>query len=305
MRNCCMPALSRHRMRSRRRNAPMQRSPPDIPALKRVYATGCCSSVAANSRRRTASSRICWMAPNSALRTTAGRRLRGWTAPGANWARIRLAFRNQEEFLMHMVQRVSRFALISMAAIMMTACAGQKEPAQKLIGNIESTVTAASTEAAKYVPDQLADVQSKLGGLKASFAKRDYAAVVTGAPAVLSEAQNLATAAAAKKDAILKALNDQWTALAGVLPAEVTAVQNRIDLLGKKSSKKLAAGIDLDAAKAGVGDAASLWSKAQAAFAAGNLDEAVSTAADVKAKVDALAASLKLNLTAPAASRTS
>jgi len=100
---------------------------------------------------------------------------------------------------MHMVQRVSRFALISMAAIMMTACAGQKEPAQKLIGNIESTVTAASTEAAKYVPDQLADVQSKLGGLKASFAKQDYAAVVTGAPAVLSEAQNLATAAAAKK----------------------------------------------------------------------------------------------------------
>jgi hypothetical protein len=206
---------------------------------------------------------------------------------------------------MHMVERVSRFALISMAAIMMTACAGQKEPAQKLIGNIESTVTAASTEAAKYVPDQLADVQSKLGGLKASFAKQDYAAVVTGAPAVLSEAQNLATAAAAKKDAILKALNDQWTALAGVLPAEVTAVQNRIDLLSKKSSKKLAAGIDLDAAKAGVGDAASLWSKAQAAFAAGNLDEAVSTATDVKAKVDALAASLKLDLTAPAASRTS
>ncbi len=206
---------------------------------------------------------------------------------------------------MHMVQRVSRYALISMAAIIMTACAGQKEPAQKLIGDIESTVTAASTEAAKYVPDQLADVQGKLGDLKASFDKQDYAAVVTGAPAVLTAAQNLATAAAAKKDEILKALNDQWTGLAGTLPAAVSAVQNRIDLLSKKSSKKLAAGIDLDTAKAGVGDATSLWSKAQAAFAAGNLDEAVSTAKDVKAKVEALAASLKLDLTAPAASRTS
>jgi hypothetical protein len=206
---------------------------------------------------------------------------------------------------MHVVQRVSHYALISMAAIIIAACAGQKEPAQRLIGDIESTVTAASTEAAKYVPDQLADVQSKLGDLKASFGKQDYAAVVTGAPAVLSAAQNLATAAAAKKDEILKALNDQWTGLAGALPAAVTAVQNRIDLLSKKSSKKLAAGIDLDAAKAGVGDATSLWSKAQAAFAAGNLDEAVSTAKDVKAKVDALAASLKMNLTAPAASRTS
>jgi hypothetical protein len=202
---------------------------------------------------------------------------------------------------MHMVQRVSHYALISMAAIIMAACAGQKEPAQKLIGDIESTVTAASTEAAKYVPDQLADVQSKLGDLKTSFGKQDYAVVVTGAPAVLSAAQNLATAAAAKKDEVLKALNDEWTGLAGALPAAVTAVQNRIDLLSKKSSKKLTAGIDLDAAKAGVGDATSLWSKAQAAFAAGNLEEAVSTAKYVKAKVEALAASLKMNLPAMAA----
>jgi hypothetical protein len=200
-----------------------------------------------------------------------------------------------------MVQRLGGYALISVAAILVAACAGQKEPARKLIGDIESTVTAASTEAAKYVPDQLADVQSKLGGLKGSFDKQDYAAVMTGAPAVLSAAQNLATAAAAKKDEVLKALNDEWTGLAGALPAAVTAVQNRIDLLSKKSSKKLAAGIDLDAAKAGVGDAASLWSKAQAAFAAGNLDEAVSTAKDVKAKVEALAASLKMNLPAMAA----
>jgi hypothetical protein len=58
-------------------------------------------------------------------------------------------------------------------------------------------------------------------------------------------------------------------------------------------------GIDLDAAKAGAGDATALWSKAQAAFAAGNLDEAVSTAKDVKLKVEALATSLKMDLAAP------
>jgi len=109
------------------------------------------------------------------------------------------------------------------------------------------------------------------------------------------------TAAAAKKDEILTALNDQWTALAGSLPADVTAIQNRIDVLSKKSRKKQAAGIDLDAAKAGAGDATALWSKAQAAFAAGNMDEAVSTAKDVKVKVQALATSLKMDLTAPAA----
>ncbi len=202
---------------------------------------------------------------------------------------------------MQAVQRFSHYALISMAAILLAACAGQKEPAQKLLGDIEATVTAASAEAAKYIPDQLADVQSKLAALKASFDKQDYAAVVTGAPAVLSAAQELATAAAAKKDEVLKALNEQWTGLAAALPGQVAAIQSRIDLLSKKSSKKLAAGIDLDAAKSGLSDATTLWSKAQAAFAAGNLDEAVGTAKDIKAKVLALATSLKLELPAAGA----
>jgi hypothetical protein len=199
---------------------------------------------------------------------------------------------------MQSIPRASHYALITLAAILLAACAGQKEPAQKLLADIESTVTAASTEAAKYVPDQLADVQSKLGALKASFDKQDYAAVVTGAPAVLSAAQGLATAAAAKKDEVLKALNDEWSGIAAALPATITAIQGRIDLLSKKTSKKLAAGIDLDAAKAGLGDAGSLWSKAQAAFASGNLDEAVSTAKEVKAKLAALAASLKMDAAA-------
>jgi len=199
------------------------------------------------------------------------------------------------------IQRVGKYALISIAGIMLAACASQKEPAQKLITDIETTVTAASTDAAKYVPDQLTDVQAKLADLKASFDKQDYAAVVTGGPAVLSAAQGLAAAAAAKKDEVMKALNDQWTALSGSLPGEVTSIQARIDLLSKKSSKKMAKGIDLDAAKGSMADVTSTWSKAQAAFASGNLDEAVTTAKDVKSKADALMATLKMEPAAPAA----
>jgi hypothetical protein len=196
---------------------------------------------------------------------------------------------------MESTRRITRGAWICAAALLLGACAGQKEPAQKLIDSIDATVAAASNEAAKYVPDQLADVQSRLEALKASFGKQDFAAVVAQAPAVLGSAQGLATAAAAKKDALLKALNDEWTELAASVPGEVAAIQSRIDLLGKKSSKKMAAGIDLDAAKSGLAEAAGLWSKAQGAFASGNLDEAVSTAKDVQTKAAALAGSLKLD----------
>ena len=203
-------------------------------------------------------------------------------------------------FPMNSTARV-RFAFMASAFSLMAACAGQKRPAQKLLGDIDATVTAASAEAAKYVPDELQDVQTKFGELKASFDKQDYAAVVSGAPAVLGAAQTLATDAAARKDQILKALNNEWTVLAGSVPEDMTAVQNRIDMLKKKSAKKPAAAVDLAAAKSSLDEAGSLWSKAQAAFASGSLDEAVKTAQAVKSRVDAVAAALMLDLAAPAA----
>jgi hypothetical protein len=196
---------------------------------------------------------------------------------------------------------IRRIGVVSLMTLMLAACAGQKVPAERLLAEIQATVTAASTEAAKYIPDQLVAVQTQLGALQASFDKKDYAAVVTGAPAVLGAAQSLATDAATKKDEVLKALNDKWTALAGSVPGSLAAVENRIDFLSKKTNRKAAAGIDIDGAKTALADAMSLWSKAQAAFAGGNMDEAVNTAQNVKSKVDAVAAALKLDLAAPTA----
>jgi hypothetical protein len=193
-------------------------------------------------------------------------------------------------------KRIGQLVLASVAGVVLAACAGQKVPAEKLIAEIQATVTAASDEAKKYIPEQLIAVQTQLDALKASFDKKEYPAVVSGAPAVLDAAQSLATAAAAKKDELLKALNDKWTALAGSVPGYMNAIQNRIDALGKKSSKKAAAGIDLNAARSSLSDAASLWSKAQAAFAAGNMEEAVNTGQSVRTKIEAVAAMLKLDL---------
>jgi hypothetical protein len=203
---------------------------------------------------------------------------------------------------MSSMKRVRQYALIFLAgAALLAACANQREPAQKMINDIEAAVNAASADAAKYVPDQLIGVQTKLGDLKASFARGDYKYVVQAAPAVLGEAQGLASAAAAKMAEAAKQLNDQWTSLSGAVPGYMTAIQNRIDLLSKKSNRKLAKGIDLDAAKSALSDATSLWSKAQGAFGNGNMGEAVMAAKEVNAKLAELAMSLKMDLAAPAA----
>lgn len=151
-----------------------------------------------------------------------------------------------------------------------------------------------------------ADVQSRLRELKTRFDEKDYAAVLQRAPAVMSAAQGLAGAAAAKKDELMNSLNEQWSGWAATLPGYITAIQSRLDLLGRKPAKSSPAGSaarDLDAARASLKNARSLWSKAQAAFATGNLDEAVAAGTTLEAPLEGLASTLKVDLTATPATR--
>jgi hypothetical protein len=200
---------------------------------------------------------------------------------------------------MHPFRQLASTAL--MVIVLLAACSDQKAPAAKMIQDIETQVNAAASDAAQYVPDQLKDVQTHLGELKADFDKKDYKKVISAAPPVMSAAQALGSAATAKKDLIIKGLNDEWLELAGELPNHTGLIQSRIDYLSKREHKDLASGVDLDAAKSSLGQAIMLWTKAQASFAAGNLLEAVTVAKTAKTNLDALAASMKLNFAQPAA----
>jgi hypothetical protein len=192
------------------------------------------------------------------------------------------------------LHRVSRCAIVAAALIALAACASNMEPAQKFLTQIQAAVTAASTDAEKYIPDQLKDVQGQESRLQGAFDKQDYSTVITAGPSVLAAAQALAPAAAARKNEVMQTLNGEWTEVTGKLADELTAIQHRFEELSKRSNRKMAQGIDLPAEKTTIDEATSLWSKAQGAFASGNLDEAVSTAKDVRTKLSAIAEAIKM-----------
>jgi exonuclease VII large subunit len=194
------------------------------------------------------------------------------------------------------LEELKRLSLISLATLVLAACASDREPAQKMLSDVQAAINASAPDAAKYAPEQLNDVQTKYDDLQTALTAQDYKAVLARGPALLAEAQGLAGVAAAKKAELTKQLNDQWSSLSSIVPQEFTAIQSRIDMLSQKKNRNLAKGIDLDAAKSALGDATSLWSKAQGAFGNGNMDEAVSTAKDVKAKLDTLAGTVKVDL---------
>jgi hypothetical protein len=192
-------------------------------------------------------------------------------------------------------QRITGFLTLCSIAILFVGCANQMEPAKNALDNINTTLNSVSADAQKYVPDQFAQAQDKVAGLTASFDKKDYAAVVAGAPAVLAEVNGLAGAAAAKKDEMVKALGNEWRSLAASVPQALSMVQTRIDALSK--TKHVPKDIDLGAAKSGLADATSAWDKAQEAFKSGNPADAVAAAKDAQGKLASAAAALKLNLT--------
>ena len=191
-------------------------------------------------------------------------------------------------------QRITGFLALCSVAILFVACVNQMEPAKNALDNINSTLSAVSADAQKYIPEQYAQAQAKVAALTASYEKKDYAAVIAGAPAVLTEVNGLSGAVSDKKDEMVKALGNEWRSLAASIPQSLTAVQSRVDDLSK--TKRVPKDVDLNAAKSGLADANTAWGKAQDAFKSGNPEDAVAAAKDAQSKLATAAAALKMNL---------
>jgi len=199
--------------------------------------------------------------------------------------------------------RSTAYVLLALC-VALSGCANQMEPAKKAIADIEAAVTAVGVDAQQYIPDDLKAVTDQLASLKAKFDQKDYAGVIAAAPALLTKAQGLlgakdtamreaAARQAAAQQAAEQALSADWGALSGTLPAEIAAIDSRVNIL--KKSKKLPGNLTkaaFDAAQADLADAKSLWDQASGAQAAGKLGDAVMAAQQAKEKADAALSSL-------------
>src|SRR5262245_43310514 len=189
-------------------------------------------------------------------------------------------------------------AVCMVAATLAAACASDRVPAEHAVKGAEAAVAAVGAEAAKLVPDQVKALDASLAAAKDKFARGEYTAVLSEAPALASKAKEVAATAAARKSELTKS----WEELNAGLPQMVEAVKSRIDILSQR--KKLPATLTqekFDAAKAGLAEARKGWEDATAAFKNGALTDALAKGQEVKAKtVQALEA---LGMPVPAAAR--
>ena len=192
------------------------------------------------------------------------------------------------------------FVLPAIFALVLAACANQKEPAEQAVAKAESALAEFRADAEKYAADELKDVDSAVGNLKNNLARKDYGAVVMGSPSVSASIATLKeTVNQRKADAeqMMAAAQTEWTDLSASVPKAVESLQARVDQLAK--TKKFPKGMDkagFDAAKTDFENIKNSWTQASAEFAEGKMAEAVRKARVIKAQADELMTKLEAKI---------
>lgn len=192
----------------------------------------------------------------------------------------------------------SLFALLAAVAALAATCS--KAPAEAALKAADQAVASASREGEKFVPEQLKALMDAAKSAHEKFDRGDYAAAKAAADAVVTEAQDVEKAAAAKKDEVTKA----WGDLQARVPAMGDVIRAKVDELA--AMKKLPKGFDaarLEEAKAGLATFDRAWGEASVAAQSGDVISAAEKGRAARAKALELIDALGLPSPAEAASQ--
>ena len=176
-------------------------------------------------------------------------------------------------------------AAVVMAAAL-AACAGQKEPAQQSLTELDAALAKVAEMGQKYVPEEYAEVQEHIAKLKASFDQGEYDTVVAGASKAAAAIRKLQADSIIAKAEYAKQMNAEWSEFSRSMPDTIVAIDKQIT----RASSRLPKGMDRDTFKqvvASFDEAKKTWEGAAELGNAGKYEEAVMESRKVQEVVDA------------------
>ena len=179
--------------------------------------------------------------------------------------------------------RGSIISAIVAGTVLFSGCANNEEPARQALAAAETSLAEIRVDAAKYAPEELQQIESRLARVKDDLAKEEYTDVLGGATQLTKETATLKEVVVSKQTQDVAATHE-WEALREEVPKMVRAIENRVDSL---SGTKLPEDLDkesFESAKAALESMKSQWAEASAAFEAGNAILAADKARMVQAK---------------------
>jgi membrane protease subunit (stomatin/prohibitin family) len=179
-----------------------------------------------------------------------------------------------------------------LATLLVSACSSQKEPASKAIEKIDNTMAMIHDPAKKYSPDALPGVEAQVAAIKQTYAKGDYAGVLTQAPAVNTAVSNLRTDAMTKQSAAESEqakVKQQWRTLSAEVPKMVAGLHTQVDTLSNGHSlPKGVTKASFATVKDSVTSLDAMWTEANNTVSTGDYAGAVTKGQAVKDKATEL-----------------
>jgi hypothetical protein len=184
--------------------------------------------------------------------------------------------------------------LFSVAVTASLALACGKGAADQAIAAASVALDQAKPDLERYLPDELKALSNSLSSTKAAFDKGDYKGALASCQALLSRIQAAVEAAGKKKDELMAA----FTQLKDGVPGRLNALERRLAKLA--SATTLPADLDqatVATAQANLESVTQGWTEAVSKFDQGDVVAAVTSANEVKLRVEEMA---KVFLPSPA-----
>jgi hypothetical protein len=180
-----------------------------------------------------------------------------------------------------------------LCCLLLTACDGQKEPAQAAFAQVQASVDPVAADLEKYAPEQFGELSALIDGMKAKLNNEDYAGALAARDEVMNKLAEVSGAAGKHKNELVKQLTGEWRQLAVSVPALLAQVNNRLGDL--QNAKKLPGDLtlaSLQQAKQSMSNLTTEWSVAQNAMKRRDTGGAVTKAREIKQRAADIGATL-------------
>lgn len=186
-------------------------------------------------------------------------------------------------------------ALLAAAALGISGCASQKEPAEQALAGIEETFGQSGAEIQKYLPERHAELSASIAGLREAMANEDYGDVVAGAGAVRESLKRAIAESRIRRARMRAEMEDDWVKLTETMPAMIEAMDKKVAAHRRRPPE----GMTREAWKATIDsyDAArDAWTKAAAEMSAPTFEASVLAARDARQKIAGIMETLGLEV---------
>ena len=181
---------------------------------------------------------------------------------------------------------ITGLAAVSLAFVVL-GC--NKGPAEEALGLADQAITAARPELETYAPGELAALNAAVRQARAQVDQGHYTEALKAAQKIPAKVRAALAAAGSEKQRRVAA----WSVVAESVPVLVQAIATRVASLVEQ--QKLPRGMDeagFATARTDLESVTRGWSEAEAAFQGGDVSRALRSGQDVRAKAEALGATL-------------